>query len=76
MLGNQGKIPMKAVEYIKSTFRKEFVFDLKGVRKYKGQQYYLVDVSKDDYIHHLRFNQSGHLVEAVADEAFPSDENY
>jgi hypothetical protein len=74
MADNLQKIPPKAVEYIKEYFREDFIFDLKGVRKFRGEDYYLVEVAKDEYIHHLTFNESGKLVDQIADEAFPSDE--
>ncbi|WP_143961124.1 hypothetical protein [Litoribacter populi] len=68
------KLPVKAVEYLKENFRKEFIFDLKETRKVEGETFYKVEVSKDGLIHHLTFNRAGQKVNEIADEAFPSEE--
>ncbi|MBS9525279.1 hypothetical protein KI659_14770 [Litoribacter alkaliphilus] len=70
----ENKLPVKAVEYLKENFRKEFIFDLKGTRKIEGETFYQVEVSKDGLIHQLTFNQSGQKISEIADDAFPSEE--
>lgn len=66
-------LPLKASEYIQDHFREDFLFEVKEVKKIKGQFYYFVEVTKDDYIHSLQFNEEGSLINEVAEEAFPTD---
>lgn len=66
-------LPLKASEYIQDHFREDFLFEVKEVKKIKGQFYYFIQVTKDDYIHSLLFNEQGNLVNDVAEEAFPTD---
>ncbi len=67
------KIPYKIIDYIKERFREDFLFEVKSVVKSEGETYYNIEVTKDDYIHELRFNSSGGLVKHEADTAFPED---
>lgn len=67
------KLPYKISEYIKEHFREDFLFEVKEVRKTKGHWYYLIEVTKDDYIHTLKFNEHGVLVKDEAEQAFPPD---
>jgi len=67
------KLPFKISEYIQDRFREDFLFEVKDVKSIKGQLNYFVEVTKDDYIHSLQFNEQGNLVEGKADEAFPTD---
>lgn len=41
--------------------------------QHKGQRRYLVEVSKDDYIHVMTFDEKGQLVNESAEKAFPSE---
>lgn len=66
-------LPLKASAYIQDHFREDFLFEVKEVKMIKGQLNYFVEVTKDDYIHSLRFNEQGNLVEGKSDEAFPTD---
>ncbi len=66
------KLPYAVSEYIARRFREEFLFDLKEYRPGKGWNY-LVEVSKDGYIHSLYFDGKGALVNEQSDPAFPAD---
>ncbi len=67
------EIPYKISEYIQSKFREDFLFEVKKVQAIGGQLTYTVEVSKDDYVHTLRFNASGDLIADEAAQAFPPD---
>lgn len=67
------RLPYKASEYIKNRFREEFLFELKETKQIDGHWFYTVEVTKDDYIHTLRFDDQGALVKKEEDEAFPTD---
>ncbi len=67
------KIPYKISEYIKEHFRDEFLFEVKEVKQVKGHWYYAVEVTKDDVIHKMKFNEKGALIDEAADDAFPTD---
>lgn len=67
------KLPIKISEYIQKHFRDDFLFEVKEVKKIKDQLNYFVEVTKDDYVHSLRFNDRGDLVNGTAEEAFPND---
>ncbi len=66
-------IPFKISEYIQDHFKEDFLFEVKDIKKIREQLYYFVEVTKDDYIHSLQFNEQGDLVEKNAEEAFPPD---
>jgi len=67
------KLPYGISEYIKEHFREDFLFDVKEVTKVKGHTYFTVEVSKDNYIHTLKFNENGDVIKDEADQAFPPD---
>ena len=73
MNSNNEKLPYGISEYIKQHFREDFLFEVKEVRKVSGQWYYAVEITKDNYIHTLRFNEKGELVNAEAEQAFPAE---
>jgi hypothetical protein len=66
-------LPLKVSEYIQDHFREDFLFEVKEVKKIKGQFHYFVEVTKDDYVHSLQFNEQGNLVDDRAEETFPTD---
>lgn len=67
------RIPQGIADYVKDRFREEFLFDVKSVVNVEGETFYNVQVTKDGYIHALRFNAHGQLVKEEADFAFPED---
>jgi hypothetical protein len=67
------EIPLGISSYIGDHFKEDFLFEVKGVKQIKGHSIYTVEVSKDDYIHTLRFNEDGTLIEEKAEQAFPPD---
>jgi hypothetical protein len=68
-------IPFKITDYIREHFREEFLFEVKKVIQVKGHPQYEVEVSKDDYIYKLSFNENGDLLKEEAEQAFPPDEH-
>jgi len=67
------KLPFNVSEYIKEHFREDFLFDVKEVKQSKGHWYYTVEITKDDYIHTITFNERGEVVKDEAEQAFPPD---
>jgi hypothetical protein len=67
------KLPVNISEYINNNFTDDFLVSVKDVRSVKGQPHYFIEVSKDDYIHMLEFNETGVLVSKRAEQAFPPD---
>jgi hypothetical protein len=66
-------IPYKVSEYIQHLFREDFLFEVKNVKEINGQLRYFVEVSKDNIINFLQFNEQGELVTSSVEEAFPPD---
>lgn len=70
---NKTKLPYAVTEYIFNRFRNDFLFELKDHRRVDGKGVYDVEVSQDGYIHSLRFDEKGGLINEEADPAFPAD---
>jgi len=66
-------IPYRISEYIQEHFKEDFLFEVKEVKNIKGQLFYPVEVTKDDYLHRLLFNEAGLLVNEEVEQAFPPD---
>jgi hypothetical protein len=66
-------IPSGIADYIEQNFRDEFLFEVKNISKKGMHTTYTVEVSKDNYIHILKFDENGVLLKEDANEAFPSD---
>ncbi len=73
MTGTLQKLPLKVSEFIKEHFKEDFLCEVKEVKKSKGHLDYFVEVSKDDRIHHLRFNENGNLLNEEIEPSFPRD---
>jgi hypothetical protein len=73
VMAEKRKLPIRASEYITRHFRDDFLFEVKQIRESQGRYRYTVEVTKDDYIHTLVFDQDGNLVKKEEDEAFPAD---
>jgi hypothetical protein len=69
------KIPYQISAYIKEHFREDFLFEVKDIRQVKGHLYYTIELSKDDVIHTLKFNEEGELMEDNTDPAFRPDDH-
>ncbi|MGC1239987.1 MAG: hypothetical protein WA874_00290 [Chryseosolibacter sp.] len=67
------KLPHKITEYITGHFREDFLFEVKEIKQLKDHTFYTIEVSKDNYIDTLRFNENGVLVQDESDEAFPAE---
>jgi len=67
------KLPYRISEYINDHFQEDFLFEVKDARQLKGHWYYTIEVTKDNYIHILNFNEHGELIKDEADQAFPPD---
>lgn len=71
----KNSIPYGISQYITNRFRDEFLFELKDVKPVKGHLYYTVEVSKDNHIHTLLFDEAGKLVKDDTQQAFKSDDH-
>ena len=67
------RIPFGISDYIKEHFKEDFLFDVKEVKTKDGASIFHVEVSKDNYIHKLKFNEEGTLLNENAEQAFPPD---
>jgi hypothetical protein len=67
------KLPYKISEYIKNKFREDFLFIVRDIKDLEGGKRYFIEVSKDDYIHQLQFDETGSLINKDASNAFPQD---
>jgi hypothetical protein len=67
------QLPIRASEYITRHFRDDFLLEVKQIKESHGRYRYTVEVTKDDYIHTLVFDQDGTLVKKEEDDAFPAD---
>jgi hypothetical protein len=67
------KIPYRISDYIQEHFKEDFLFEVKEIKEINGHPLYVIEVSKDDYIHTLRFNEHGTLLSEDAEQAFPPD---
>ena len=67
------KLPGKISDYITEHFKEDFLFEVKEVKRERDRMYYVIEVSKDNYISTLKFNQDGNLVMEDSRKAFPED---
>ncbi len=68
-------IPYMINDYIRERFREDFLFELKKVIQVKEHPQYEIEVSKDDYLYKLSFNNDGDLVNEEVEPAFSQDEH-
>jgi hypothetical protein len=73
MNSNAPKIPYKISEYITENFKEDFLFEVKEIIQIKGHNYFSIEVSKDDIIHKLKFDEIGNFIKEEVDQAFPPD---
>ena len=73
MIPKTQKIPVKVSDYITDHFKEDFLFEVTDVKKVGGRVYYIVEVSKDNYITTLKFNDAGDLVQEESNKAFQED---
>ena len=71
MTSAENKLPNKVNEYIRRHFREDFLFTVKNVRRVGPRTHYSIDVTKDDYIYHLKFDERGWLVRKEVEAAYP-----
>jgi hypothetical protein len=70
-------LPFNLTNYINTHFREEFLFEVKNILQVDGRTEYEVQVSKDDYIYTLWFDEEGRLLRQNAEQAYPdADESY
>lgn len=67
-------IPRSISDYIKRHFRDDFLCDVTRYRDAGGRICYRVEISKDDVMHRLRFNEKGHIIRQTEKETFPEDD--
>ncbi|HEX5168376.1 MAG TPA: hypothetical protein VFW11_04340 [Cyclobacteriaceae bacterium] len=67
------KIPAKVLDYVSEHFRDDFLFEVKASKKVHGRNVYSIEVSKDNYIYTLLFNEQGDMIKSEVVQAFPPD---
>lgn len=60
-------VPEKLSHYLQDHFGKSFTSNIKKVKDKHGKYIYLAEVSKDDVLHHLKFNEHGGFVSGQAE---------
>lgn len=63
-------IPSGISEYIRKNFHAECLTEINKVNQKGGHFIYVVEVSHDDNLYHLRFNDKGVLMSNKAEPAF------
>jgi hypothetical protein len=68
-------IPAGISEYINQNFREDYLTDIQLVKDDKGIGFYYVDITHEDNIYHLKFNESGELIQKEIESVkYPDDE--
>jgi hypothetical protein len=67
------RLPYGISSYIQDRFRDGFLFEMKSVKNERGHLLYGIEVTKDDHIYLLQFNDAGKLLKEEVAEAFPPD---
>jgi hypothetical protein len=75
MNATQPTLPARISEYINSHFREDFLFQYKTMSKVGNKRCYAIDISKDEHIYHLFFDENGRLVKKLVEESFPADDH-
>lgn len=67
------KIPVAISDYITNHFKEDFLFEVRGISEHPGQKVYTVEVSKDNFIYTLKFDENGKLIHEDTTQAYPAD---
>lgn len=67
------KLPYNVSIYINTHFREGFLTRTYSVRDQYGHKDYIVDISQNDLIYHLIFNEQGKLINETVDPAYDED---
>ncbi len=67
------KLPSEAAEYIRDHFREDYLVEVQAVQDKHGHPVFKVNLTQGDVIHHLRFNEKGHLMTHSAEPKFEED---
>lgn len=61
--------------YIQENFKDDFLTDIRPITSSKGETFWLVDVTHNNNLFHLRFNHDGELMEKdVEPVPYPGDD--
>ena len=69
---NTRRIPVKISDYINDHFKEDFLFEVKNIKE-GAHANYQIEVSKDNYIYTLQFDESGDLLSEEMSQAFQPD---
>ena len=72
---SHSKLPHRISEYITEHFRGSFLSEVMEHRDSQGRALYDVELSHEDVIYNLRFNEKGNLVTKTMEEAFPDEDS-
>ena len=67
------RLPFAISSYIQSHFQEDFLCKVRSIKSVDGHLRYALEVTKDDHIHNLTFNEDGKLLQEEAEQAFPPD---
>lgn len=66
-------IPAEISEYIRKFFDESFLIDITKIKENDGSFYFNVEVSQDNIINHLKFNEKGSLIKTEIEPVIPID---
>lgn len=73
---NTPEIPSPISEYIRKNFREDFINDVKLVKDDHGVGFYFVDITHETKTYHLKFSETGTLVQnEIESVVVPDDES-
>lgn len=55
-------VPEKLSQYLKEHFGNSFTSGIKKIKDKNGKYIYLADISHEDVLHHLKFNEHGGII--------------
>jgi hypothetical protein len=72
---SKNRLPSQVSEYIKEHFLGSFLSEVKERRDSHGHVFYDVELTHENLIYNLEFNQSGELVTKTMEEAITDEDS-
>jgi hypothetical protein len=72
---DQHKLPHNISEYIREHFRGSLLSEVKEHHDSHGRRLYDVELSHEDLIYQLRFDEKGVLINKTMEESFPDEDS-
>jgi len=67
------KLPFEISKYISDHYLEGQVTDIKTAKDKHGHKAYLVNISKNDMVYHLKFTESGKLITSDSEPIYDED---